>query len=872
LEPVLEHAVGLEGTARAAYLRQVPDEDIREQARALLDDGPEFGCWAADAIANLIVSQPRLEVPSALGHYRIVRRLASGGMGEVYEAEDPRLKRKVAIKVLHAGTIWRLHDEAQALASLRHPNICRIYDVGRADDIEYFVMELLDGIALSDRLRKRALPVGEALAIARAVASALAEAHRIGIVHRDVKPGNIVLTRNGASLIDFGIADSTTADAGVPAGTPPYMAPEQARGVSDPRSDIYSVGAVLREMVGEHAPAPVRNVIESCLREDPDERWESAADLARALEWLIEPIQASAPAPWWHRWWTGYAAAGLLAAVAVVWAVLLPHNARSSVLVPLRAPHNYPIRAEGHIAVSRDGTRVAFIAPGEAGESLVWIRRLSEIEAQSLPGTEGASLVFWSPDGQSLGMVVRAGQLQTMHVASGTIRVLAQRVPGPPLRGIWTEDGHIVYSTNSVKRDGVIYRVAISGGTLEHVTELNAAEEELRQGFQVVLPGGDKFLFVAGSNLMVQTRSEPGHTYLASFRNPGARTLLLRGAFPTGAVGDRVYYVREKQLWSQRLDIAKGQWIDEARPEISDVVWAQVNSSGLITYLPAPSNQRPLWVDRHGEKLGDVPVPPGEIIAVGVSPDGTAFVTRQEEQSAGVGLWIVRGANAQRIGSGPGRYIVPAWSADGKWIYFASYDGTGLNRRLPVPGADEELLLPRGREDKVIHTTTQDGTVAFGEAIDPSSGRGFDIFRLDLRNRTRQDWSATKYDEGQPNLSPDDRWIAWVCGRAPRGGLCVSPRDDARNVAYVTSIPASEPHWSRDGRTLYFVSGGWLHSMPVSFIAGKIVPATPERLFRLCDKHRFGARYAVDSDNRFLVRDIYRPPPDPILVWRGTVQ
>src|SRR5215472_12526291 len=325
IEAILERAAALDGDALQGWLEQAP-EDIRQ----LLAEGPEFGRWAADAAAQIVQSSPRLRLPCMLGHYRVLRQLAVGGMGEVYEAEDQRLKRKVAIKVLHAVAGSHLAEEAQKLGALRHPNICRIFDIGGAEDVDYFVMELLDGVSLSDRLRKGPLPLPEALRIGQSIASALAEAHRVGIVHRDVKPANIVLTRNGPSLVDFGIAEWDAAGAGAAAGTPPYMAPEQARGQCDPRSDIYSAGCVLREMVGPDAPAPVRNIIESCVRSELDERWQSAADLARALEWLVEPIARPAP----RRAWIGYGMAVLTVGLALFLAIGRRQSSQPAVLIP----------------------------------------------------------------------------------------------------------------------------------------------------------------------------------------------------------------------------------------------------------------------------------------------------------------------------------------------------------------------------------------------------------------------------------------------------------------------------------------------------------------------------------------------------------
>src|SRR5262245_35720183 len=189
IESILEEGAGLEGEAYEAWLASAPDE-----VRAFLSETDDFGDWAAEAAARILHAPARLTVPCTLGHFRVGRRLAEGGMGEVYEAEDERLKRKVAIKVLHSGPAGGLAGEAQKLAALRHANICRIFDVGHEEGVDFFVMELLDGAPLSERLRKGPLPLAEALDIGAAVARALGEAHRAGIVHRDVKPANILLT------------------------------------------------------------------------------------------------------------------------------------------------------------------------------------------------------------------------------------------------------------------------------------------------------------------------------------------------------------------------------------------------------------------------------------------------------------------------------------------------------------------------------------------------------------------------------------------------------------------------------------------------------------------------------------------------------
>jgi len=849
IEAALQDAAGLEGDAFRDWVAQAPHH-IRE----LLADGPDFGPWAAEAAAQLVQSTPRLRLPCMLGHYRVVRQVASGGMGEVYEAEDERLQRKVAIKVLHTAGRRPLAEEARKLGALRHPNICRVFDIGQAEGVDYFVMEILDGAPLSDRLRKGPLPLHEALRIGRAVAGALAEAHRAGIVHRDVKPANILMTRHGPSLVDFGIAEWTAAGTGPPIGTPSYMAPEQALGISDPRSDIYSAGCVLREMTGPDAPAPVGNIIDICVRREPDERWQSAADLACALEWLVEPM----PRPSRRRTWIASVALASLAAAALLFILLFRSQPEPPLLIPLRGALN-----PRQMALSPDGTRFAFTAPGEGGEMLIWIRKLTEVRPEALAATVGASLPFWSPDGRFIGMF-RGRTLQTLDLATGALRTLTD-VAGPPQRAVWGAGDQILYCIANIQKQGVIYRIPASGGAVERVTELNAAEEEHSHRQPVPLPGGSHFLYVALSNLDQNTGNDPGSTYLAAFGSAG-RTLILREASPVGAVGDRVYYLRNEKLWSQRLNARKGEWVDAPKLEADNASWAGVTPSGHLWYLPAEHKTRPIWTDRRGKKLSELPIPEGKTLAVGISKNGNVVVTRREDQSAAVGLWVIHGADTQRIGSSPGGYIFPVWSSDGKYIYFGR--GRGVYRRLPAVGAQEEALLSGGAEDQVITTSTPNGEYAYGVAYNPAlQAQGYDIFRLDLRSRNREFWSATPANETQPALSPDGRWMAWLCEHPTPGRLCISPVNNPRNITYATASQAMEPSWSADGTRLYFLSGGVLCSARVSLAGGRMQADPPERLFGPIAATALGASYAVGSDEKFLVREVPGPVADPVLVW-----
>jgi len=347
-----------------------------------------------------------LQPGKRLGPYEIVSPLGAGGMGEVYRGRDTRLERDVAIKVLpqHLASNpqfkQRFEREARTISSLNHPHICTLHDIGRADEIDYLVMEYLEGETVARRLEKGALPTAQVLRYGMEVADALDKAHRRGVVHRDLKPGNIMLTpQSGAKVLDFGLAKSTVGAQGLAplhaggeglevrgeaptrsapitaegtiVGTFQYMSPEQLEGKeADARSDIFSFGAVLYEMTtGKKAfagksqysvasailekdpepmaavqpmtPPALERLVKRCLSKDPEDRWQSARDLAAELKWISEAgSQAGVPAPVTsrrrlrERVWLGVAAvlAAALAALSVAYIRQIPAPVR-----PIRA-------------------------------------------------------------------------------------------------------------------------------------------------------------------------------------------------------------------------------------------------------------------------------------------------------------------------------------------------------------------------------------------------------------------------------------------------------------------------------------------------------------------------------------------------------
>src|SRR5215471_19969581 len=476
-----------------------------------------------------------------LGPYEILAPAGAGGMGEVYRAKDTRLERTVAIKILppqfsnDAVRKQRFEREAKTISQLNHPHICVLHDIGSQDGVDYLVMECMEGETLARRLEKGALPLEQVLNYGAQVADALDKAHRAGIVHRDLKPGNIMLTGSGAKLLDFGLAkpaaplaglatmtvtktQSPMTQEGMIVGTFQYMSPEQVEGKElDGRSDIFSLGAVLYEMVTGRqafegksqlsvasailekeppaissikplAPPVLDHAVRKCLAKSADERWQSASDLASELKWISEAGMSSGT----HAVAIArkglvsraYAVAAAVAATLAVAGLLLWRGQSTrdeSVLrLTITRPEAEPIHV-GYgpaLALSPDGRRIVFVVAHGADTQLV-LRDLSSFDGKLIPGTEGATTPFFSPDGQWLAFMA-PGKIKKMPVNGGAA-IDVTDVPGfigATIGGTWLADGTIVF--NSGMTAGLV-RVPASGGKAEAV---NRTDDKERMSWQ----------------------------------------------------------------------------------------------------------------------------------------------------------------------------------------------------------------------------------------------------------------------------------------------------------------------------------------------------------------------------------------------------
>src|ERR1051326_1426585 len=431
-----------------------------------------------------------LSAGDKLGPYRILKAAGTGGMGEVYQATDTRLNRTVAIKISAGQFSQRFEQEARSVAALNHPHICHLYDVGP----NYLVMEFIDGAPIAGPL-----PLEKAIEYAGQILEALDAAHSKGITHRDLKPGNILVTRQGIKLLDFGLAKQRTplaeADSTVTAalttegqivGTLQYMSPEQLQGKeADTRSDLFSFGCVLYELLtGKRAfaaenaagivaailerqpetasaPPAVQRVIARCLAKDPEQRFQTARDLKAALNWATEQAPLANASKALYRWWIALPIAVVLVSLGWIvgrFGVRAPEVRvlRLQVDPPERAPFVSPTALTGGIAVAANGTAAAYVALVN-GKTGLWVRPLDGTAARLLDGTVGAAHPFWSPDGKSIGFLAD-NTIKRVDLTGGAPAVVCE---GVPMRGAsWSNDGYILFGTSGAG----LFRVAASGG------------------------------------------------------------------------------------------------------------------------------------------------------------------------------------------------------------------------------------------------------------------------------------------------------------------------------------------------------------------------------------------------------------------------
>jgi len=858
-----------------------------------------------------------IEPGTKLGPYEIEEAIGAGGMGEVYRARDTRLDRAVAIKVLAPHLAerpehrQRLDREAKAISSLSHPHICQLYDVGHENGVDFLVMEFIEGETLADRLARGPLPIDEVLRYGVQIADALEKAHRQGIVHRDLKPANVMLTTEGAKLLDFGLARTDGAVGGSDAdltvsptvskpltaagtliGTYQYMAPEQLEGkTSDVRTDLFALGAVLYEMAtGRRAfvaetqasligaimhekPQPVSSiepmtppafdrVIQSCLAKDPEERWQTAHDVKLQLQWIAEGGSVvGLPAPVAARRksrerlaWTAFAIAVLAAAFLTVGYV------RRAPIPPLQTRFEITPPAElatvGSPRISPDGRGLVFRGVDSAGNAQLWLRPMDSVEARPIAGTEGAredGRPMWSPDSRYIAFFV-GGKLKKVPVAGGPAQTICD-VNGAD--GSWGTKGEILYDGETI---APLMRVAAAGGIAKPEVSLDDLEGVIGLGWPEFLPDGEHFIYLA------ETSEEEDKVMLRSL-DSGEETLLTTSDSRVQYVEPGyLVYVLNGMLVAHPFDAGAGVLTGNPLPLADEI---GVNAVGLADFsasndgtLAYRSGQtgarRLLWRDRTGREVGQV----GELaeyMNASISPDGQRVVVDViDPDSSNIDLWIQdleRGV-ASRFTFDAGNDFSPAWSPDGSRIVFSSSRGEGSDALYwkDASGAGEAELLLALEEDIYAGAWTRDGGVlTYGVR---SADTSWDIWALPMDGAGEPfPVLQSEFAEVRTSFSPDGRWMAYNSNESGDMEVYVSRFPGPGGKWQVSTNGGTEPYWSADGREIFYLDATEnLVTVPVStgatFKAGLPETLFDAGLFPLMTRRRY---LVTDDSERFLI-------------------
>jgi eukaryotic-like serine/threonine-protein kinase len=835
----------------------------------------------------------RLSAGDKLGPYEILAPIGAGGMGEVYRARDTRLGRDVAVKVSAAQFTERFQREARAIASLNHPNICHLYDVGP----NYLVMELVEGLTLAERIKPGAMPLDEALPIASQIADALEAAHEKSIYHRDLKPGNIKIKPDGTvKVLDFGLAkmggtpvadadNSPTlsmaqTEAGVILGTASYMSPEQAKGRPvDQRSDIYAFGAVLYEMLtgvrlhrGEttteilasvireeppwdKAPAQVRRLLRKCLEKDPQKRLRHIGDVMALVDDAPGAPSGSVPlsavaAPRRHRWMSlGWALACIFAAggLAIWFLKPTPPKPVSRFAMPL-PPGQRVFGGRAEIAISPDGTRLVYsTGPGNTSTQL-YLRAMDGLEAQAIPETEGAYGPFFSPDGRWVGFSQIGNQgpkLKKVSLSGGPPVNLADvGAGGGAIGASWGGQGTIAFSP---RNSGPIQQVSDAGGPAQLLTRLE--KTDAAQAFPDLLPDGAGLLFSAGFT------ANASRIAVQSLKTGERRDLFPGGIMPRYAPSGHIVFMQGPNLMAAPFDVRSLKATGAAVPVVEGVLSLQYSfsSTGTLVYIPGSSQAlqlRLVWVDRMGKEQ-PIPAPPHNYVMPRISPDGRRVAAGLEEADSQIWLYDLARDTLTRLTFAAGENIDPVWTPDGKRI---AYKGTG-NRLFWQPsdgsGAAEALTDSNLSANDIPGTFSPDGeAMAIVESAPVQS-----IWILPLRDRKAQLFERGQTNETAPRFSPDGHWIAYTSSESGRPETYVRPYPGPGGKYQISTEGGTEPMWNPKGRELFYRTGNKLMAVDITtqpgFSAGK-----PRVLFEgaYVLSPRSGANYDVAPDGqRFLM-------------------
>ena len=834
-------------------------------------------------------------VGQTVSHYRVLRKLGQGAMGVVYLAEDTRLGRSVAIKFLpeelseDPRSLERFEREARATSGLNHPNICTVYEVDEHEGMRFIAMEYVTGKSLDQIIAPQGLPVHDVVSYAIQIVDALAKAHSAGIVHRDLKPANIMVSQDGlVKVLDFGLAkvcavtpvvDLTAPPAETPLtiegtilGTLQYMAPEQLEGrEADARTDIFAFGAVVYEMATGHKafegksqasliaailerePVPISSVrplsayaldqlVATCLAKKPDERWQSARDLLRELQWLKEGSKPPPVAPTGRRIrlalpWTLFAIASLAFLVLAVVHFRQPPSEQSVVRFQVPLPSNGR-QWDDAPAVSPDGRLVAFSSFTPADKLGLWIHSLDSMTTRLLPGTtEGAFgpfRLFWSPDGRFVAFFEAENSkvndqlhyyLKKVDITTGVTQTVCETQDSLG-GGSWSQDGVILFSQGKFSPASRIqarslYRVAAEGGEVRPVLGIDNSRQERSQIEPQFLPDKRRFLYrsVAGKE-----GAEKEAIYVGSLDSSETRLLTSTDSNAVFLPGF-LLFGRKETLLAQRFDAEKLRLIGEPvpisgehvarRPSLPVSSLFSASQNGVLVYLNAVSPDIQLaWYKRDGARLGSIGEP-GPNEGMRISPDEKQLVLdRTDPQTGKNDVWTLQLSSGilTRMTFGPSNNIGPEWSPDGHELAYSSdrrVSGLYDVYRKAVGGGNEELLLASDDQSSFPQQWLADGSILLNSWPRIPGGRGI-FYRLPLSGSRKpvllRRANLENFTDDAPLVSSDGHCAAYYSDQSGRIEVYVASFPAFRDERRVSDSGAGAPLWRKDGKELFYVT------------------------------------------------------------------
>ena len=862
-----------------------------------------------------------------LGPYEVVSALGAGGMGEIYRARDTRLDRTVAIKILSPLLSedpilkQRFEREAKAISSLNHPHICVLYDVGRQDGVDFIVMECLEGEALAARLKKGPLPLAQVLQYGTEIADALDKAHCSGVMHRDLKPGNIMLTASGAKLLDFGLAklnagvapaadtlteitagDRKLTEKGTILGTFQYMAPEQLEGKeADVRTDIFAFGVVLYEMatgkpafsgkskasliaaileqnpppISSHqsmAPLALDHLVKRCLAKDPDERWQTARDLLLELKWIAGGGAQAGLRTESTDWIKNYNRVGwILVAVLFLTVLALSTVLRQRVSTssaPVRflvfPPENSYINAWASAAVSPDGRYLAFVASDSNGKDALWVRSLDSLTARSLAGTEGAAFPFWSPDSRWIGFIANRATLKKIEVTGGPPISVASALAGG--RGTWNREGMIVFGAAATY---LLYRVPAAGGEVVPLIKGKEVVSGGRHGANF-LPDGNHYLYDA-------LQAGSGRSVYAASLDSNTTKLLVQAATSPAYQQGYLLYLRGTTLIAQPFDEKRLEIVGSASALADQVQSFSVSQiGGVLAYSTGAGANAPqlIWFDRKGHRIGSL----GEPIQqanIRISPDGTKVADEINDPTVNdfnSDIWLfdaMRGVKI-RFTSGPGPARMPCWSPDGKHIVFSS------NRKghfdlyeKAIDGSGNDELMFESEIGKYCQSWSPDGKFILYRTQPDDVNARRELWTLPLfGDRKPTPYLQTGFGEDRAQFSPDGKWIVYESSESGKSEVYARSFPASGGKLLVSTSGGKQPIWRRDGKEIFYLdANGELMAAKVKQIGSALAIDVASPLF---EAHTGGFLRTYDATadgQRFLIATAaQQKDPSPITV------